>query len=107
MSDKNIDKDIEILKEHIKELDEEKVLYGGFLSRKQAIENVLSELEIKDKMIDLMVEFIDGLNDNGEYDMFCYLIHGNNCNGYKEDRSKDKCKNCIKEYFRNEVEKDA
>lgn len=41
---KNIDKDIEILKEHIKELDEEKVLYGGFLSRKQAISNVLTQL---------------------------------------------------------------
>ena len=51
MSDKNIDKDIEILKEHIKELDEEKVLYGGFLSRKQAIENVLSEIEeLKDDL---------------------------------------------------------
>ena len=48
MSDKNIDKDIEILKEHIKELDEEKVLYGGFLSRKQAIENVLRNLKIKE-----------------------------------------------------------
>ena len=43
MSD--LDKDIEILKEHIKELEEEKVLYGGFLSRKEAIENVLKELE--------------------------------------------------------------
>ena len=46
MSD--LDKDIEILKEHIKELDEEKVLYGGFLSRKQAIENVLINLKTKE-----------------------------------------------------------
>ena len=46
MSD--LDKDIEILKEHIKELDEEKVLYGGFLSRKEAIENVLINLKTKE-----------------------------------------------------------
>ena len=43
--EKSIDEDIEIVKNHIKELDEEKILYGGFLSRKQAIENVLKELE--------------------------------------------------------------
>lgn len=52
----NIDKDIEIVKNHIKELDEGKVLYGGFLSRKQAIENLLKELETYKKIAEKLAE---------------------------------------------------
>lgn len=55
----NIDKDIEIVKNHIKELDEGKVLYGGFLSRKQAIENLLKELENKNEEIEISDQLIE------------------------------------------------
>lgn len=41
-----MEEDIEKLEQHLKELEEEKVLYGGFLSRKQAIENLLKILEL-------------------------------------------------------------
>ena len=52
----NIDEDIKIVKEHIKELDEEKILYGGFLSRKEALENVLSELETYKKIAEKLAD---------------------------------------------------
>lgn len=68
MSDKNIDKDIEILKNLIKYLQGKidagihKIVYNNDFHEEKtvdcinAIENVLSELEIKDKMIDKMAE---------------------------------------------------
>ena len=99
MSDKNIDKDIEIVKEHIKELDEEKVLYGGFLSRKEAIENVLSELEtykkIAEKLAELILkEDINILND------ICDKVPSKQCDNVEEGY----CDKCIIDWARKEVE---
>ena len=79
---------IKILEEHIKELEEEKVLYGGFLTRKEALENLLKAYKQDEKMIDLMAEQLTGLTifDN---DIEEPLILGD-----KEE---------VKEYFRKKV----
>ena len=59
MSDKNIDKDIEIVKSIINKMKKNKFIiqYKDLYINEediQVIENALSELEIKDKMIDKM-----------------------------------------------------
>ena len=116
MSD--LDKDIEILKEHIKELDEEKVLYGGFLSRKQAIENVLRNLKIKEienkdlkeklyiqgnltetykKIAERLAKRIDKL-DEENYN-YCQ-------SGETHCKETNRCIQCIIDWARSEVLKD-
>lgn len=88
--------DIKILEEHIKELEEEKVLYGGFLSRKQAIENLLKAYREDEAVIEEMAHYI------WKYDCCEYEIGKNGkCEGYYLDTD---CKEkCIIEYFRNKA----
>ena len=57
---------------------------------KQAIETVLSELEKKDKIIDLMAEFIS------KFDLDESICKDIKCNN---DVTKQDCINCIKKYF--------
>lgn len=57
---------------------------------KQAIDTVLSELEKKDKIIDLMAEFISNFDLD---ESICKDIKCNN------DVTKQDCINCIKKYF--------
>ena len=54
-----------------------------------------AELEKKDKIIDLL---IDALMENYE--------HFNYCDRKSHDKHLGNCKNCIKEYFTNKVEKE-
>lgn len=67
---------------------------------KEAIEIILSMLEEQDKIIDLMSEAI---NNNDIDEDIC------RCMGQKEDcnefEDKEKCKDCIKQYFENKVKK--
>ena len=63
-------------------------------SRNEAIETVLSELEKKDKIIDLMATYI------GEIDVSENLCNDEICH------EGDNCNKCIKEYFTNKVEKE-
>lgn len=56
----------------------------------EAIETVLSELEKKDKIIDLMAEFIN------KFDLDESICKDIKC---KNDVTKQDCINCIKKYF--------
>lgn len=56
----------------------------------KAIETVLSELEKKDKIIDLMAEFIN------KFDLDESICKDIKCNN---DVTKQDCINCIKKYF--------
>lgn len=74
------------------------------------IENKDKELEIKDKMIDLMAERIEQDNEIEFYcngDFSCSFIDGicKESDEYKENYHIS-CIECIKEHFRNEVLKD-
>lgn len=63
-----------------------------------AVKNVLSMLEEKDKVIDLMAEYIE---DELTVDEFCTkegCYADNYINGHCE-----KCLNCIKQYFENKA----
>lgn len=73
MSDKNIDKDIEILKELKKELNKDVYMEKNNLIRKekwrekaQAIENVLSELETYNKIAEFLA--CEYWNIDGNFD---------------------------------------
>lgn len=88
MSD--LDKDIETLKEHIKELEEEKVLYGGFLSRKEAIENVLKELETYKKIEDFMADFIVENIDRIDTKPWCRFLVYNSSSKWLSSGKKEK-----------------
>lgn len=57
---------------------------------KQAIDTVLSELEKKEKQIDLMAEFIN------KFDLDESICKDIKCNN---DVTKQDCINCIKKYF--------
>ena len=83
------DKDIEYLKNY---------KYDNEVN--QAIENVLSELEIKDKMIDLLIDKLFNLDYEHNFQkVICDYIPKAKCDTYEDD----KCDICVKEYIRNEV----
>lgn len=66
----------------------------------KAIETVLSELEKKDKIIDLMAEWIENYTNYYDEDG-CY------CEVEKDICNKNiECDNCIKQYFEEKVEED-
>ena len=88
---------IEILEEHIKELEEEKVLYGGFLSRKEAIENLLKAYKEDEAVIEEMAKYIGSLDTDED---ICKEVDVP-VNAFAE--CEIACKDCVKEYFRNKV----
>lgn len=63
-----------------------------------AIEKVLSMLEEKDKIIDLMAETIN--NHDIDEDICKQMGQKENCNEFED---KEKCKKCIKQYFENKA----
>lgn len=62
------------------------------------IEIVLSMLEEKDKTIDLMAETIN--NHDIDEDICKQMGQKENCNEFED---KEKCKECIKQYFENKA----
>lgn len=63
-----------------------------------AIEKVLSMLEEKDKIIDLMSETIN--NHDIDEDICKQMGQKEDCNEFED---KEKCKECIKQYFENKA----
>ena len=72
--------------------DEERNIY------QDAIETVLPMLEEKDKIIDLMAEIIN--NNDIDGDICKQMVQKENCNEFED---KEKCKECIKQYFENKA----
>ena len=64
----------------------------------RAIETVLSMLEEKDKTIDLMSEAIN--NNDIDEDICRRMGQKEECNEFED---KEKCKECIKQYFENKA----
>ena len=62
------------------------------------LKNVLSMLEGKDKIIDLMSEAIN--NNDIDEDICRRMGQKENCNEFED---KEKCKECIKQYFENKA----
>lgn len=65
-----------------------------------AIEKVLTMLKEKDKIIDLMAEAIN--NNDIDEDICRRMGQKEECNEFED---KEKCKDCIKQYFENKVKK--
>ena len=63
-----------------------------------AVKTVLSMLEEKDKIIDLMAEIIN--NNDIDEDICKQMGQKENCNEFED---KEKCKECIKQYFENKA----
>ena len=63
-----------------------------------AIEKVLTILEEKDKIIDLMSETIN--NHDIDEDICKQMGQKEDCNEFED---KEKCKECIKQYFENKA----
>ncbi len=64
----------------------------------EVLETVLSMLEEKDKTIDLMSEAIN--NNDIDEDICRRMGQKEECNEFED---KEKCKDCIKQYFENKV----
>ena len=64
----------------------------------EVLETVLSMLEEKDKTIDLMAETIN--NHDIDEDICKQMGQKEDCNEFED---KEKCKNCIKQYFENKA----
>ncbi len=75
--------------------DEELELYQN---RVKQFNTVLSMLEEKDKTIDLMAEIIN--NNDIDEDICKQMGQKENCNEFED---KEKCKECIKQYFENKA----
>ena len=85
---------IETLKEHKRQIDKKYINTRN----SKAIETVLSMLEEKDKTIDLMAETIN--NNDIDEDICRRMGQKENCNEFED---KEKCKECIKQYFENKA----
>lgn len=77
---------------------DEKTLHVYQNTLNKAIETVLSMLEEKDKIIDLMSEAIN--NNDIDEDICRCMGQKENCNEFED---KEKCKECIKQYFENKA----
>ena len=64
----------------------------------KVLETVLSMLEEKDKTIDLMAETIN--NHDIDEDICKQMGQKEDCNEFED---KEKCKDCIKQYFENKA----
>jgi len=64
----------------------------------EVLKTVLSILEEKDKIIDLMSEAIN--NNDIDEDICRRMGQKEECNEFED---KEKCKDCIKQYFENKV----
>ena len=85
---------IEALKEHKRQIDKKYINTRN----SKAIETVLSMIEEKDNTIDLMAETIN--NNDIDEDICRRMGQKENCNEFED---KEKCKDCIKQYFENKA----
>ena len=85
---------IEALKEHKRQIDKKYINTRN----SKAIETVLSMLEEKDNTIDLMSEAIN--NNDIDEDICRRMGQKEDCNEFED---KEKCKECIKQYFENKA----
>lgn len=85
---------IEALKEHKRQIDKKYINTRN----SKAIETVLSMLGEQDKTIDLMAETIN--NHDIDEDICKQMGQKENCNEFED---KEKCKECIKQYFENKA----
>ena len=85
---------IEALKEHKRQIDKKYINTRN----SKAIETVLSMIEEKDNTIDLMAETIN--NNDIDEDICRRMGQKENCNEFED---KEKCKECIKQYFENKA----
>ena len=69
-----------------------------YQNRVKQFNTVLSMLEEKDKKIDLMAETIN--NNDIDEDICRRMGQKENCNEFED---KEKCKDCIKQYFENKA----
>ena len=82
---------------HINELTKD--IHGSNTSLNvEVLETVLSMLEEKDKTIDLMAETIN--NHDIDEDICKQMGQKEDCNEFED---KEKCKDCIKQYFENKA----
>lgn len=91
--------------EEIIELSEDEINQGDKnitvildLTDLESLKVVLSMLEEKDKTIDLMAETIN--NHDIDEDICKQMGQKENCNEFED---KEKCKECIKQYFENKA----
>lgn len=97
----------------LRKITNRQILYGnkfgitieGFRELQEDIETVLNmlkekdaEIEKKDKMIDLMAEYISDLDIDED---ICKKQSDNNCDDINREVE---CKECIKQYFERKVE---
>lgn len=92
---KNVKDEINVDKNNlpIAEANEYEELKAIMLNRIEAKETVLNHLTKQEKMIELMLEY---LNFYGVEDDICTAVLSKNCNV--------NCKGCIKQYFEKKVE---
>lgn len=108
--DKQEQEAIEYFKKHIKYFEEQiKIIEATdcdyydeelelYQNRVKQFNTVLSMLEEKDKTIDLMAETIN--NHDIDEDICKQMGQKENCNEFED---KEKCKECIKQYFENKA----
>lgn len=92
--------DIETAKELLKEYRDDE-LFG--VAGREALGAVLSELEKKEAIINEMAEYIDKItfvDEKEDYGCDFQLLTNVMCN-------HNNCKECIKEYFTNKVEREG
>ena len=97
-----LEEEKEILKERVFNFKLNKELSSKMtkevIKENEAIEKLLAELEEKDKIIDLMSDFINNYDIDEE---ICAQVV--NCNDFI---NKEKCKECIKEYFEKRIQEE-
>lgn len=95
------EKDIEGWKKYCEEIEEEQTeMSNKNCELEFEIEKLKKELKQKDKIINLMAETIN--NHDIDEDICKQMGKKANCNEFED---KEKCKECIKQYFNNKAKK--
>ena len=90
--------DIEEAKKYCKQIKDKDLWKIGYVYGREAIDTVLSELEKKDKIIDLMAIAIS--NEPLPIEEYC-IFRNFDCPEVGGNRD---CKECVKQYFERKVE---
>ena len=90
------EKELEKLKEELKEKDKQINQYQNMLATNDMLHVI--ECENKDKIIDLTAKTIN--NHDIDEDICKQMGQKENCNEFED---KERCKDCIKQYFENEA----
>lgn len=103
----DIEKGLNIIEKQYKEIKQLRIAYK--LMEKEALRDGKEELEIKDKMIDELIDTLNNIMTDRPASIFPYIFKDNRIDnkcikcGLIENNPKT-CKDCIKEYFRKKVE---